>query len=157
MVGIVVDPAGDLGAVAEVRRTLMAAGMLPLLVGPHGGDLGEGLVAQRTFATGRSVELDALLVAGAAPPAADALVHRDSKAGETAPVSTDPRVVLLVEECFRHAKPVGAWGAGQSVLEALGIDGAGVVTAPEPGDVVESVGTLLGAHRVWERFGAVVA
>ena len=152
MVGIVVDPAGDLAAVADVRRALLDAGMLPLLVGPHGGELGEGLVAQRTFATGRSVELDALLVAGAAPPAPDALTHRDGKAGAKAPATTDPRVVLLVEECFRHAKPVGAWGAGQQVLEDLGVDGAGVVTGAEATEVVDEVGALMGAHRVWDRF-----
>lgn len=154
MVGIVVDPDGDLGAVADARRALMAAGMLPLLIAPHGGDLGEGLVAQRTFATGRSVEFDALLVAGAAPPAADAVTHRDSKAGRAAPIATDPRVVLLVEECFRHVKAVGAWGAGRGVLEALGVDGAGVVTGDEQAAVVDGVSELVGAHRVWERFGA---
>jgi catalase len=153
MVGIVVDPEGDLEAVAGARRTLMAAGMLPLLVAPHGGDLGEELVAQRTFATGRSVELDALLVAGAAPPAPDAVTRRDSKAGEAAPAAVDPRVVLLVEECFRHAKPVGAWGAGRAVLDAVGVAGAGVVTADGPGTVLDGVADLIGAHRVWDRFG----
>lgn len=151
-VGIVVDPSGDLEGVAEARRTLMAAGMLPLLVAPHGGDLGEGLTAQRTFATGRSVELDALLVASAAPPAPDAVVHRDSKAGEATPAAVDPRVVLLVEECFRHAKPVGAWGAGRDVIDAVGVGGAGVVMADGPDAVLEEVGELIGAHRVWERF-----
>lgn len=151
-VGIVVDPSGGLEGVAEARRTLMAAGMLPLLVAPHGGDLGEGLTAQRTFATGRSVELDALLVASAAPPAPDAVVHRDSKAGEATPAAVDPRVVLLVEECFRHAKPVGAWGAGRDVIDAVGVGGAGVVMADGPDAVLEEVGELIGAHRVWERF-----
>ena len=130
----------------------MAAGMLPLLVAPHGGDLDDGLPAQRTFATGRSVEFDALLVAGAAPPAPDAVVHRDSKAGEAAPAAVDPRVVLMVEECFRHAKPVGAWGAGRAVLDSLGVGGAGVVTADGPGTVLDGVAELIGGHRVWERF-----
>lgn len=151
-VGIVVDPSGDLEGVAEARRALIAAGMLPLLVAPHGGDLGEGLTVQRTFSTGRSVELDALLVAAAAPPAPDATVHRDSKSGEAAPAAVDPRVVLLVEECFRHAKPVGAWGAGRDVIDAVGVGGPGVVTADGPGAVLDGVGELIGSHRVWERF-----
>ena len=60
--------------------------------------------------------------------------------------------MLLVEECFRHAKAVGAWGAGRQVLEDLGVDGAGVVTGAEAAEVVDEVGALMGAHRVWDRF-----
>jgi catalase len=151
-VGIVVDPDGDLAAVAEARSRLLEAGTLPLLIAPRGGDLGDGLVAQRTFATVRSVELDAVLVAGAAPPAADAVASRDSKAGGGGPAATDPRVVLLLEESFRHAKAIGAWGAGSGVLDSLGLAGAGVVEGAGPDEVVTGVGELLGAHRSWERF-----
>ncbi len=74
---------------------------------------------QRTFATGRSVELDALLLLDAPPPAPDALESRDEKAaGE---VSVDPRVLLLAEECFRHSKAVAATGAGADALLAAGL------------------------------------
>ena len=38
--------------------------MVPLLIAPHGGTV-DGMPVQRTFATGRSVEFDVLLVAGA--------------------------------------------------------------------------------------------
>ena len=152
MIGIVVDPDGDLDAVKEARRTILGAGMVPLLIGPHGGMLEDGLPVQRTFGTGRSVEFDAVLVAGAAPPAPDALVSRDSKAGAAGTATVDPRVVLLLEECFRHAKAIGAWGPGRDVLEAAAVDGAGVVTGDDPADVLAQVQELLGAHRVWERF-----
>ncbi|HWM74583.1 MAG TPA: catalase, partial [Nocardioides sp.] len=152
MIGIVVDPSGDLDAVKEVRRTILGAGMVPLVIAPHGGMLEDGLPVQRTFGTGRSVEFDALLVAGAAPPAPDALVNRDSKAGAAHPTTVDPRVVLLLEECFRHAKAIGAWGPGRAVLEAAGVDGVGVVTGDDAADVLAEVQELLGAHRVWERF-----
>jgi catalase len=152
MIGIVVDPAGDLDTVKEARRTILGAGMVPLLIGPHGGMLEDGLPVQRTFGTGRSVEFDAVLVAGAAPPAPDALVSRDSKAGAAGTATVDPRVVLLLEECFRHAKAIGAWGPGRDVLEAAGVDGAGVVTGDDAAEVLEQVQELLGAHRVWERF-----
>ena len=152
MIGIVVDPDGDLDAVKEARRTILGAGMVPLLIGPHGGMLEDGLPVQRTFGTGRSVEFDAVLVAGAAPPAPDALVSRDSKAGAAGTATVDPRVVLLLEECFRHAKAIGAWGPGRDVLDAAAVDGAGVVTGDDPADVLAQVQELLGAHRVWERF-----
>lgn len=156
MVGIVVDPDGDLESVAQLRETLLAAGLLPLLVGPHGGDLGDGLVAQRTFATARSVELDAVVVAGAAPPAPDAVPARDAKAGGSSGVRTDPRVDLLVEECFRHSKAVAAVGDGRAVLDALGVGGAGVTTGDTGADVADDLMTLLSAHRVWERFSTTV-
>ena len=152
MIGIVVDPDGDLDAVKEARRTILGAGMVPLLIGPHGGMLEDGLPVQRTFGTGRSVEFDAVLVAGAAPPAADALVSRDSKAGAAGTATVDPRVVLLLEECFRHAKAIGAWGPGRDVLDAAAVAGAGVVTGDDAAEVLEQVQELLGAHRVWERF-----
>jgi len=156
IIGIVVDPSGDTGSVDEVRRSVVGAGMVPLVIGPHGGDLGGGLIAQRTFGTARSVEFDAVLVAGAAPPASDALVARDSKAGAPATPATDPRVTLLLQECFRHAKALGAWGDGQQVLEESGCAGAGVVTGDQPAGVLAEVQELLGLHRVWERFAAEV-
>ncbi|MCF6377405.1 catalase [Nocardioides KLBMP 9356] len=156
MIGIVVDPDGDLDGVAEVREALLAQGLLPLLIAPRGGELGNGLVAQRTFATARSVEYDALLVAGAAPPAPDAIIARDTKAGGSATVATDPRVGLLVEECFRHSKAIAGFGEGRAALEELGIGGAGVVTGDSGGDVVDDLVTLVSAHRVWERFGTTV-
>lgn len=156
MVGVVVDPAGDLEAVAELRETLLAAGLLPLLIAPHGGDLGNGLVAQRTFATARSVEFDAIVVAGAAPPAPDAVPARDVKAGDASTVASDPRVGLLVEECFRHSKSIAAFGEGRSILDELAISGAGVTTSDDAADVVDDLMTLLGAHRVWERFATTV-
>lgn len=154
MIGIVADPAGDLDAVDEVRRAVLAAGMVPLVIGPHGGDLGNGLVAQRTFGTARSVEFDAVLLGGAAPPAPDAVVARDTKAGGSAATAVDPRVLLLVEECFRHSKAVGAWGPGQAVLDASACAGAGVVTGDDASVVLAEVQELLGLHRVWERFAA---
>ncbi|CAM3509916.1 catalase [Nocardioides zeicaulis] len=155
IVGIVVDPDGDLAGVAEARESLMAQGLLPLLVAPRGGELGEGLVAQRTFATARSVEFDALVVAGAAPPAADALPARDAKAGDDSAVASDPRVGLLLTEAYRHDKAILAFGEGRQVLVELGIDGAGVTSGDAAGDVVDDLVTLLGSHRVWERSAAL--
>jgi catalase len=158
IIGILVDPDGDLGALDDVRAAVSDAGMAPLVIAPYGGKLADGTTVQRTFAATRSVEFDAVLVAGSPGPGADALVVRDSKAGEDGAPLLDPRVVLLLEECFRHAKAVGAWGAGVTALETVGIDGAaGVVTGDDPVAVFAELHTTLGAHRVWERFGTVLS
>jgi len=152
LVGIVVDPDADLAGVAALREELLGAGVLPLLIAPRGGELGEGLMAQRTFATVRSIEFDAVVVAGAAPPAPDALSSRDSKAGDDSTVVTDPRVGLLLQECFRHCKAVVAVGDGRAVVDELGLAGVGVLTADDPAGVGDDLLTLLSAHRSWERF-----
>ncbi|HTW13485.1 MAG TPA: catalase [Nocardioides sp.] len=153
MIGIVVDPDGDLDGVADVAAAVAAAGMVPLVVAPHGGTLPDGTPVQRTFAATRSVEFDALILAGSPAPAPDALPARDSKAGEAGAPVLDPRVVLLLDEGFRHAKAIGAWGAGVPALDALGIAGApGVVTGDDAAAVLAEVQTALAAHRVWDRF-----
>ncbi|WP_028650201.1 catalase [Nocardioides halotolerans] len=158
IIGIVVDPEGDLSGLDAVREAVSAAGMVPLVVAPHGGKLPDGTVVQRTFAATRSVEFDAVLLAGAPAPGADALAVRDSKAGEEGAPLLDPRVLLLVEECFRHAKAIGAWGAGVSALELARVAGAaGVFADDDAMTVLADVQTALGAHRVWERFETALA
>jgi catalase len=137
--GIVVHPDGDLDGVADVADAVRAAGMVPLVVGPRGGTLPGGIVVQRSLDATRSVEFDAVLV-GASPV-------------------TDPRVQLLLQECFRHAKAIGAWGAGSDVLAAAGIsnDARGIVVADGPADALSALQELMGHHRVWERFEAALA
>jgi catalase len=158
MIGIVVDPDGDISALPALRTAIIGAKMVPLLIGPHGGDLGDGLVAQRTFLTGRSVEYDAVLLAGCPVPAPDALPNRDAKAEGSTGV-LDPRVRLLVEETFRHAKAIGAYGAGVDALTASGcsVGDVGVVTGDDPQQVLTQLLELLASHRVWDRFPASVA
>ena len=158
LIGIVVDPMGDLDGVRTVRTAVLAAGMVPLLIGPHGGVLENGMAVQRTFLTARSVEFDAVLLAGGPPPAPDALPSRDAKAGQASPTGLDPRVTLLVDEAFRHAKVIGAWGAGVQGLTHAGYaaDDVGVVTGEDASEVFAQVLELLGAHRVWDRFMVAV-
>jgi catalase len=153
LIGIVVDPAAVGGDLDEVRDAVFAAGMVPLLIAPHGGMIGD-LPVQRTFATARSVEFDAVLVAGAPVPAPDALPGLDAKAGADGRSTVDPRVVLLVAEAWRHAKAIGAWGAGATVLQEAGVTGPGVVTAESGAEAFAALSQLLAAHRVWERFPA---
>ncbi|MEU7960491.1 catalase [Micromonospora humida] len=156
-VGIVVDADAGTDDVEQVRREVFAAGMVPLVIAAHGGTVGD-LTVQRTFATGRSVELDALLLAGAPAPAPDALPARDAKAGAADAGVVDPRVLLLVQECWRHAKVIGGWDAGVRVLELAGVAGAaGVVTDDSPTGVLADAQALLAAHRVWDRFPASIS
>jgi catalase len=136
-VGIIVD-GGDVERVRAARDAIFAAGMTPLVVAPHGGRLDGDLVPQRTYATARSVEFDAVLLA------------------DKADGTVDPRIAVLVAEAFRHAKAIGGWGDLASVLAAAGCpaDAAGVVTGAAPGAVLGEVKQLLARHRVWERLPA---
>ncbi|SDZ42450.1 catalase [Micromonospora pattaloongensis] len=156
-VGIVIDDDVDVADVGALRQAVFAAGMVPLLIAPHGGMVGD-LPVQRTFATGRSVEFDVVLLAAAPAPAPDAVPARDAKAGASDSATVDPRVLLLVEEAWRHAKAIGAWGAGVTVLDGAGVAGTpGVVAGDSATDVFAAVQQLMAAHRVWERFPATVA
>ncbi|GAB3309784.1 catalase [Epidermidibacterium keratini] len=155
-VGIVIADSAPEG-LAALQDEIVAAGMVPLIIAPHGGQI-DGIPVQRTFATARSVEFDTLLVPANPAPAADALGVRDAKAGAPAAGPTDPRVALLINEAWRHAKAIGAWGPGAELLDSLGYAGSpGVVTGTAADDVLTQIIALLGAHRVWERFPSALA
>ncbi|WP_269306028.1 catalase [Aeromicrobium sp. HA] len=158
MIGIVVDPDGDLAGVEALRAAIFSAGAVPLVVGPHGGTVGP-LTVQRTFATGRSVEFDVLLLAGLPKPAPDALASRDDKSGAPSGPALDPRVQLLIDETWRHAKVIGAWGDGVTALESAGYSGrlTGVVTGDDATTVFGQVQELMASHRVWDRFPVAVS
>jgi len=133
-----------------------------VLGGRHAGigrkDIGSYSVETLFKLTGRSFELDAVLLAGCPAPAPDAAPSLDAKAGApTGSPTLDPRIALLLQEAWRHAKSIGAWGDGTSALEAAGIpdDGAGVVLGEDAGTVSDEVLTLLSGHRVWDRFSPV--
>ncbi|WP_327267992.1 catalase [Streptomyces sp. NBC_01218] len=159
IIGIVTDGTDDLDGVRAVRRTILEAGMVPLVIAPAGGKLGRGddaVTVQRTFATARSTEFDAILLAGAPGPAADSYGARDAKTDDaTAAVTAiEPRLLLMVGEAYRHGKAIGAWGDGVDALSAAGLPAGspGVVTGEAAPQVLETVTSLLGAHRAWDRF-----
>jgi catalase len=159
MIGIVVDAGvDDLDDVRRARELVLDAGMVPLVVAPAGGmlsdDHGDPVAVQRTFLTVRSVELDAVLVAGTVPPAPDADPTADAKAGAPAPASVDPRVALLLSEAYRHGKAIAGWGGATTTLEAAGLPAAapGVSIGDGADDIWPGLLDLLGSHRVWERF-----
>ncbi|KQY60589.1 catalase [Aeromicrobium sp. Root495] len=158
LVGIVVpDGTTDLAAVRSARDAIFAADMVPLVVASHGGvladDAGEPVTVQRTFLTLRSIELDAILLAGAPPAGPDAEPGLDAKSGEPTAAGLDPRVSLLLAEAYRHGKALGGWGDAVAALEAAGLPAGalGVQVADDASEVVEAVVGLLGEHRVWDR------
>ncbi|WIY82436.1 catalase [Propionimicrobium sp. PCR01-08-3] len=155
LIGVVVsDSPEDPAPIAALTSAIADSGMLPILIGPHAGTL-NGLPIQRTFATARSAELDALLIADDPEPAADSLGAQDTKAATRKLVSTDPRVSLLISECWRQAKPIGAWGAATGLLTGLGIQTTkGVIAGHNPQAVLKTVQGLLETHRVWDRFAS---
>ncbi|UYG17090.1 catalase [Brachybacterium huguangmaarense] len=154
-VGIVVDPEAPDADLAALHEAVVAVSMTPLVIAPVGGTVG-GVPVGRTFATGRSVELDAVLLAGAPAPGADAVPALDVKAGAPGAPGTDPRLTLLLEECWRHAKPIGAWGAGRDAATTAGLTEGmpGVHLGEDAFSVLEAVAEQLAQHRVWERFEA---
>ncbi|MEU4829606.1 catalase [Streptosporangium sp. NPDC023615] len=166
IVGIVAGPDSDLDAVRTVRQAVLDGGMVPLVIAPVGGvlatDGGTPVTVQRTFATARSVEFDALLLAGSPLPGGDAYGARDAKAGNGTPPGTpaaapvDPRVLLMLGEMFRHAKPIGGWGDAAAALAAAGVDteAPGVLVSGDGEAALAEVVRLLGEHRVWDRFPA---
>ncbi|MEU3167141.1 catalase [Streptosporangium sp. NPDC006930] len=163
IIGIVVGENSGLDGVRAVRQAILDGGMVPLVIAPAGGVLGadgaDPVTVQRTFATARSVEFDALLLAGAPAPGKDAYGARDAKAGTgTLAAGIDPRVLLMLGEAFRHAKPLGGWGDAERALTAAGIDTAapGVFVGDGGDGVLGEVVRLLGQHRVWERFPTAI-
>lgn len=161
IIGILVGDAPDLKTLRAVRQEIFGAGMMPLIIASQAGMLGNGqdapLPVQRTFLTARSVEFDALLIAGdPIAPGSDTQVPLDATT-TGAHEAVDSRVRLMLDEAFRHAKAIGGWGEAAEVLAAAGCpaDAPGVVLANTPTEVLGQITTLLGTHRVWERFPTV--
>ncbi|TFV86343.1 catalase [Blastococcus sp. CT_GayMR20] len=139
IVGVVAGPGADLAGIAALRTALEAQGALLRVIAPHGGQLVKGKnveIVERTFATGRSIEFDALVVADGAP-----------KDG-------DFRALVMLQETYRHLKAVGAWGDGVEVLRTAGIDpeAPGVLTGKKASaKLAAATVAALGLHRAWDR------
>ena len=144
-VGVIADDGSDLSGIADLRKALEALGAVVNVIAPHGGMLGSGKKAQvieRTFLTVRSIEFDALVVAGGTTPVPEI------------------KLAILLQEAYRHCKPIGAWGDGAEVLASAGIpaDGPGVLNAGSAGKAFTTeLVTALGLHRVWDRATVVMA
>ncbi|MGI8761120.1 MAG: catalase [Jatrophihabitantaceae bacterium] len=143
--GVLADAGADLAGIKKLRTAAEKRGASVLVIAPAGGVLRKGrtqLVADRTLLTARSIEFDAVVVAAGTEP------------------SGDIKVVLLLQEAYRHCKALAAWGDGAAILHAAGIPagGPGVFT----GDAVDKsftgeLVTALGLHRAWARAELVTA
>ncbi|MFG2749491.1 catalase [Streptomyces xanthophaeus] len=158
VIGIIADPAADVENVRTARQAVIDAGMVALVIAPTGGTLdpdGEPVAVQRTFATARSVEFDALLLAGASDAGTDAYGARDAKAGTAKPPEApDPRVMLLLAEAYRHGKAIGAWNSAGELLARAGFTSQepGIVVGADGAAVTQQVTEALSSHRAWDRF-----
>ncbi len=141
-------PAGagaDLAGIDKLRKAAAKLGAAVLVIAAAGGVLSDGArqeTVDRTLLTARSVEFDALVVAG----------------GTTA--TGDIKLVLLLQEAFRHATVLAAWGGGTTVLAAAGIPAgsAGVVTGNSVArSFTDRLVAAVGLHRAWDRAPAVMA
>lgn len=138
-IGILADASSDLAGVAKLVKAAAAAGATALVIAPTGGVLKAGrrqVTVDRTLATVRSIEVDALVVAAGTEPL------RES------------RLVVLLQEVFRHFKVLAAWGDGDAVLKAakLPLKGPGVELAADVDkDFISRLTAALGLHRAWDR------
>jgi len=133
VIGLVVTSADDEG-VDRVAAEARAVGVTVRLIAPDGSPVhvaGESRPPDRTYATARSVEYDAVAVSGD-------------------PTALPMEVQTLVQEAYRHYKPL-------LVMDVAGQDGAthptngqGVVFGDGP-DGVRELLALMGEHRVWTR------
>jgi catalase len=139
VVGVVAGEGADLAGISRLRRALNDQGAVLRVIAERGGNLGEGRnqqLVERTLLTTRSIEFDAVLVAAGATTLAD------------------PRLNVLLQEAYRHCKAVGAWGDGETLLAAAGIDLAapGVLHAKKAdADFAPLLVEALGRHRAWDR------
>jgi catalase len=140
-VGVLVGDGVDAAGVEALRAALDAEGAVLFVIAPHGGSVPAKkgtLAVDRSALTTRSVEYDALVVAGGAG---------------AAELGVDPFVAVNLGEAFRHGKPVAAWGEGVAVLDSVGIaDGPGVVLADTATEAfAANLVEAMGWHRHWAR------
>jgi catalase len=142
-IAVIADAGSDLAGVNKLVDAAEKVGAEVLVVAPYGGILKKGkqtVVVQRTLLTARSIEFDAVVVARGTTP------------------TSDIKLVILLQEAFRHLKPFAAWGDGAAILEMAGVADDGVVLADSctkafAGDLF----AVMGLHRVWDRALDVMA
>ena len=145
VVGIVAGPGADLAGIGKIRKAVEGQGAFVRLIAPFGGELKKGArteLIERTLLTTRSVEYDAILIAGGAGDLADV------------------KLTILLQEAFRHAKALGAWGDGERALRTAGLDttAPGVLLADGvSGAYTKQLIEALGLHRAWDRAPQVMA
>jgi len=115
------------------------------VIAPVGGVLKAGrrkVTVDRTLATTRSIEFDAIVVADGTTPTGDI------------------KLGVLLQEAFRHCKAFAAWGDGATVLKSARIPTTGPgIAVSEKVDTAftKDLAAALGLHRAWDRAPKVMA
>jgi catalase len=144
-IGIIADSGSDLAGIAKLVKATAALGVTALVIAPVGGVLKAGrrnVTVDRTLATARSIEFDAVVVAAGTTPTADI------------------KLIVLLQEAFRHCKALAAWGDGAAVLKVARIPtkGPGVAVANDVDNAfLANLAAALGLHRAWDRATSVMA
>jgi catalase len=144
-IGIIADAGSDLAGVSKLVKATAALNVTAVVVAPVGGVLKAGrrtVTVDRTLATARSIEFDALVVAGGTTPTGDI------------------KLVVLLQEAFRHCKAIAAWGDGEAVLKSARISSRdpGVEVSKEVDTAfTANLAAALGLHRVWARAAKVMS
>jgi catalase len=143
--GILADEGSDLAAINKMIKAMDKLDVTVLVIAPIGGELRRGrtkVTVERTGFTARSIEFDAILVAG----------------GTSA--ESDLKRTLLLQEAYHHCKALGAWGDGAAILQAaeIPLDGPGILVEQTPTKAfIDELVEALGRHRAWERAEPVMA
>lgn len=144
-IGVIAGADSDLGGVSKLVDAVLGLKATPLVTAPIGGVLKSGrrsVIVERTLLTTRSIEFDAVVVAAGTTP------------------TDDLKLVVLLQEAFRHCKPIAAWGDGTAALTAAGIplDAPGVLVSDKVDrKFTAALAKAVGLHRVWERAVDVMA
>ena len=144
-IGIIADAGSDLAGIKRLRTAAEKRGATVLVLAPVGGVLKKNrttLAVDRTNLTARSVEFDAVVIADGTTPTGDI------------------KLTVLLQEAYRHCKPLAAWGAGDAVLTRAGIelDAPGVfVHAAADKEFTNTLVAAVGLHRAWDRAALVMA
>jgi catalase len=144
-IGIIADSGSDLAGVCKLVKATAALDVTALVIAPVGGILKAGrrtVTVDRTLATARSIEFDALVVAGGTTPTGDI------------------KLIVLLQEAFRHCKAIAAWGNGGAVLKSARTSSRdpGVAVAKEVDKAfTANLAAALGLHRAWDRAAKVMS
>ncbi|OBF93754.1 catalase HPII [Mycobacterium sp. 852002-51152_SCH6134967] len=134
-IGILTGPESDLAGVAAAVMAIANAKNVPFVVTTHGGTLehdGGAIPVSRTYATARSVEFDAILIAGS--PA-------------------NAKAKTIVDEMYRHHKAIAMLPEGTELAGSVAVptDGPGLFSGSDTATLVQSLLNALGQHRAWDR------
>ena len=110
VVGVIAGDGVDGSAIDALDKRLDTEDAVLHVLAPHGGTISlkgrgsRGLTVHKSLLTAQSVEYDAVVVADG--PAVDQFAN-------------DPFVGILLQEAYRHHKPIAAWGRGRERAHRL--------------------------------------